>query len=344
MRTGVPKCIVPALLVMFMKSAFVIFPMQLPSIVVLDGYALNPGDLSWQELESLGSCAIYSRTAPAEIIPRCRGASVLLTNKTPLNAELISSLPELRYIGVLATGYNIVDIDSASARQIVVTNIPAYGTASVAQHTFALLLELTQHVGDHSQSVAAGEWSQSPDWCYWKSDLVELAGLKLGLIGAGRIAQAVASIGRALGMEVLFATSAGGIPEREHLLRESDVVSLHCPLTPETREIINSASIQLMKPTALLINTSRGPLINEIDLAAALNIGRLAGAGLDVLCVEPPPPDHPLLRTRNCLITPHQAWASLAARSRLMQVAVDNVRAFLDGTLRNVVKGAGQIS
>lgn len=311
--------------------------MSSPHIVILDGYTLNPGDLSWRELEALGPCTVYDRTTPEEIIPHSHDAAIILTNKTPLTAETINALPALRYIGVLATGYNVVDIAAASARGIIVTNIPAYGTAAVAQHTFALLLELTQHVATHAQSVRAGEWSRSPGFCYWKTEIIELAGLKLGLIGAGRIAQAVATIGKAFGMDVLFATRSGGRAEMERVFHESDVVSLHCPLTPETREVINTSSLELMKPTAFLINTSRGLLINEADLAAALNSGRIAGAGLDVLSDEPPIPCNPLLSARNCLITPHQAWAAYAARERLLNMAVGNVRAFLAGSPANVV-------
>jgi len=306
-------------------------------IVVLDGHTLNPGDLSWNGLEKLGTCTIYDRTPPEQILPRIGDAELVLTNKTPLSAETIRTAPNLRYIGVLATGYNVVDVAAASARGIVVSNIPTYGTTAVAQHTFALLLELAQHVGRHAQSVRAGDWSRSPDWCYWQTDLIELAGLKLGLIGSGRIAMAVATIARALGMEVLFATELGGRPELERVLRASDVISLHAPLTPETREIINATTLRLMKPTAFLINTSRGPLINEADLAAALNEGRLAGAGLDVLSTEPPPADNPLIAARNCLITPHVAWAARGSRQRLLNLAVENIQAFVAKTPRNVV-------
>lgn len=270
-------------------------------------------------------------------MPRCADATVVLTNKTLIADETVRALPALRYIGVLATGYNIVDVASAHARGITVTNIPGYGTESVTQHVFALLLELTRHVGLHARSVSEGGWASSPDWCYWKGSLIDLNGLKLGLVGTGRIAKAVADIGRAFGMEVLFASRSGGQDELHHVLRESDVVSLHCPLTAETREIINAKSLQLMNRTALLINTSRGPLINEADLASALNDSRLAGAGLDVLSSEPPPPDHPLLQAANCVITPHIAWASRAARQRLMDIAIGNVRAFLSGSPCNVV-------
>lgn len=306
-------------------------------IVVLDGATLNPGDLSWSALQALAPSEIHERTAEREIPDRARGAEILLTNKTVLNAATIGALPGLRYIGVLATGYNVVDAAAARARNIPVTNIPAYGTASVAQHTIALLLELTNHVGQHAASVRAGGWSRCLDFCYAESPLVELDGKTLGLVGAGRIAQGVARIAGAFGMKVIFATRRGGRTELERVLGESDVISLHCPLTPETRELINASTLARMKPSAFLINTSRGPLIAEADLAAALNAGRLAGAAVDVLSTEPPPASNPLLTARNCIVTPHHAWATQAARDRLMTVAVDNVRAFLAGSPQNVV-------
>jgi glycerate dehydrogenase len=306
-------------------------------IVILDGATLNPGDLSWADLRRLGACEVHDRTAATDIVARAREADIILTNKTVLSAATLGQLPALRYIGVLATGYNVVDVAAARARNIPVTNIPAYGTASVAQHTLALLLELTNHVGRHAQSVRAGNWSKAPDFCYAETPLVELEGKTLGLIGAGRIAQAVARLGEALGMKVIFATRRGGRAELERVLAEADVVSLHCPLTPETRELINAATLARMKPTAFLLNTSRGPLVAEGDLAAALNAGHLAGAAVDVLSVEPPPADNPLLTARNCLVTPHHAWATQAARQRLMTTAVENVRAFLAGAPRNVI-------
>lgn len=306
-------------------------------IVVLDGATLNPGDLSWAALQAIAPCEIHDRTAEREIVGRARDAGIVLTNKTVLNAATIGALPALRYIGVLATGYNVVDAVAARAKDIPVTNIPAYGTPSVAQHTFALLLELTNHVGQHAASVRAGGWSRCPDFCYAETPLVELDGKTLGLVGAGRIAQAVARIGEAFGMKVVFATRRGGRAELERVLGESDVISLHCPLTSETRELINAATLARMKPSAFLINTSRGPLIAEADLAAALNTGRLAGAAVDVLSTEPPPAGNPLLTARNCLVTPHHAWATQAARQRLMTVAVENVRAFLAGSPQNVV-------
>lgn len=311
--------------------------MTKPQIVVLDGYTLNPGDLDWNGFESLGPCAIFDRTPARDIVSRCQNATAVITNKTPLSAETIAALPALRYIGVLATGYNVVDIAAARKRGIPVTNIPTYGTTAVAQHAFALLLELAQHAGLHAQSTREGAWASNPDWCYWKTSLVELAGLKLGLVGDGRIGRATAAIGRAFGMEVEFATECGGAEELRRVLHTSDVVSLHCPLTAETRGLINASTLRLMKPAAFLINTSRGPLINEEDLANALNEERLAGAGLDVLSVEPPLPGNPLLSAKNCLITPHIAWAAKASRERLMQLAVGNLRDFLAGTPSNVV-------
>jgi glycerate dehydrogenase len=314
------------------------------NIVVLDGFALNPGDLSWEALKSLGSCTIYDRTSPAEVMKRSVPADILLTNKTPLGRAELEQLPNLKYVGVLATGTNIVDLGTARARSIPVTNVPAYGTRSVAQATIALLLELAQHVGDHAAGVREGRWSRNADWCYWERELVELDGLTLGIVGFGRIGQAVARLGEALGMKVLAVTSrekpapAGvEIVELETLFRQSDVVSLHCPLTPATRNLVNAERLLLMKPTAFLLNTSRGQLIDEAALAEALNSGRIAGAAVDVLSAEPPPADHVLLRARNCIITPHQAWATRAARSRLMAIAVENIRAFLGGQPRNVV-------
>ena len=306
-------------------------------IVVLDGHALNPGDLAWAGLERLGDCTVHARTAAADIVTRSRGAAVLLTNKTPLDADTFAQLPDLRYVGVLATGYNVVDVVAARARGVAVTNIPADGTASVAQHVFALLLELSQHSGRHAESVRAGDWARSPDWTYWKTPLVELAGLTLGIVGSGRIGRAAGRIGEAFGMQVIYAGRFGGRVELEQVFRAADVISLHCPLTEATRQLINATTLGWMKPTAFLINTSRGPLIDEPALAVALNSDRLAGAGLDVLSAEPPPADHPLITAKNCLITPHLAWATHSARSRLLATAVENVRAFLAGRSQNLV-------
>lgn len=313
-------------------------------IVVLDGYTLNPGDLSWDELKSLGECEIYDRTPPGEVVKRAADAEIVLTNKAIVSREHIQALPRLKYIGVLATGYNIVDVAAARECNIPVANVPTYGTRSVAQHTFTLLLELTQHVGHHAQTVRDGRWTKSPDFCYWDYPLVELEGLTMGIVGFGRIGRAVADLALGFGMKV-FVTSATpkqALPgvrfvDLETLLRQSDVVSLHCPLTAQTKGLVNKERLLLMKPTAFLLNTSRGPLIDEAALADALNSGRIAGAGLDVLSVEPPPAGNPLLQAKNCLITPHIAWATRSARSRLMQAAVANIRAFLDGNPQNVV-------
>jgi glycerate dehydrogenase len=318
-------------------------------IVVLDGFTLNPGDLDWSELKSLGQCEIHDRTTPAELLRRATKADILLTNKTVLNGGDIQNLPRLKYIGVLATGTNVVDLEAARARGIPVTNVPTYGTKSVAQMTFALLLELAHHAGHHAQTVREGRWTASADFCYWDYPLVELEGLTLGIVGFGRIGRAVAELAAAFGLKVLATNpSATTAPpfvrlvELETLLRESDIVSLHCPLTPHTARLVNAQRLGLMKPTAFLLNTSRGPLVDEAALADALNSGRLAGAALDVLAVEPPAADNPLLTARNCLITPHLAWATRAARSRLMQIAIQNVRAFLQGKPENVVNTAWQ--
>lgn len=306
-------------------------------IVVLDGHALNPGDLDWAPLRTLGDASVFPRTAPAEIMSRAIGAEILLTNKTPLDAACIAACPALRYIGVLATGHNVVDGAAARRRGIPVTNVPGYGTQAVAQHVFALLLELTNRVGQHAAGVRSGRWTEAPDWCYTEAPLQELAGLTLGIIGAGRIGEAVAGIGRALGMVVTVVGRGAGRTGLERVLRGSDVISLHCPLTEETRHLINATTLGWMKPGALLINTARGPLIDEPALADALRSGHLAGAGLDVLSQEPPPAGHPLLSAPNCLITPHNAWAARAARQRLLTAAMANLRAFLAGRAENVV-------
>lgn len=305
--------------------------------VVLDGHAVNPGDLSWRGLEVLGSCVVYPRTAAADLVSRAIDADFVFTNKTPFSADTIERLPRLRYIGVLATGFNVVDIAAASARRIVVTNVPGYGTQSVAQHTFALLLELTQRVGHHAASVRSGRWSQNPDWCYWDGTLVELAGLTLGIVGGGRIGKAVGRIAEAFGMRVRFVGHRQNGETLESVIRSSDVVSLHCPLTPETRHLINAETLAWFKPSTFLLNTSRGPLIDEGALAHALAKGTLAGAGLDVLSEEPPSTTNPLLRAPNCLVTPHLAWASQVARRRLLQIAFANIAAFLEGRPQNVV-------
>ena len=318
-------------------------------IVVLDGYTLNPGDLSWDGLKALGPCTFYDRCDESEVVGRSGDAEIVLTNKVSITGEHISKLPKLRYIGVTATGFNIVDVAAATKHKVTVTNVPAYGTSSVAQATLALLLELTNHVGHHAQTVRDGRWTTCPDFCYWDYPLVELDKLTMGIIGFGRIGRAVADLARAFGMNVLMhsRTRPPDLPagivfaELETLFRQSDVVSLHCPLPPDTSHIVNAERLGWMKANAFLLNTSRGPLVDELALAEALNTGRIAGAGLDVLSVEPPPATNPLLRAKNCLITPHHAWATRAARSRLMDVAVANVRAFLAGKSQNVVNPPG---
>lgn len=314
-------------------------------IVVLDGFTLNPGDLSWDGLEQLGSCAVHDRTPANQIIERAGEAEIVLTNKTVLGRETILALPKLKYIGVLATGYNVVDIAAAKERGIPVTNIPDYGTHSVAQFTFALLLELAHHVGHHAQTVRDGRWMRSADFCYWDYPLIELHGLTFGVVGFGKIGRAVAKLADAFGMKVLVHNRSRpkDLPAHfelvalDDLLSRSDVVSLHCPLTPENKQFINAERLARLKPSAFLLNTSRGPLLDERAVADALNSGKIAGAGLDVLSVEPPKADNPLLSAKNCFVTPHIAWATRAARARLMDIALENIRTFLAGTPRNVV-------
>lgn len=316
-------------------------------IVILDGYALNPGDLSWKPIEELGELTVYDRTAPEQVVERAAEAQIVLTNKAILSRSAIEQLHQLRYIGVLATGYNIVNIEAARSRGIPVTNVPTYATQSVAQAVFAHLLNLTHHTAEHAQGVRTGRWSACEDFCYWDWPLIDLAGLTMGIVGFGRIGQAVARIAQAFQMQVVVydidpkvkKSLPSGVQwaELDDLFRQSDVVSLHCPLTPENERLVNADRLALMKPTAFLINTSRGGLIDEAALAEALNNEQIAGAGLDVLSVEPPPAEHPLLSARNCYITPHQAWATKAARQRLIQTAADNIRAFLAGNPQNVV-------
>ena len=315
-------------------------------IVVLDGHALNPGDLSWEGLRAIGELQVFDRTTENEIVARAHDAEIVLTNKTRVSAETLRQLRGTRYIGVLATGYDPVDVRAARELGINVTNVPTYGTASVAQLTFALLFELCYHVGLHSEATRAGEWSRSEDFSFWKTPLIELAGKTIGIVGMGRIGQRVAELAVAFEMRVVAADEIKRpVPawpgfqwyEVDELLAHSDVVSLHCPLMPQTQGIINARSLAKMKPSAFLINTSRGPLIVEQALADALNSGRIAGAGLDVLSSEPPAPDNPLLRAKNCIVTPHIAWATKEARTRLLEAAVANLRAFLDGHPVNVV-------
>lgn len=314
-------------------------------IVVLDGYTLNPGDISWQPLEAIGECIIYDRTFPSEIVSRANAAPILLTNKAPLNREILAQLTGVKYVGITATGINTVDVVAAREHGIVVTNVPAYSTSSVAQTAFALLLELTQHTGHLADLVRGGEWCRSPDSSFWDRSLVELDGLTLGVVGFGNIGRAVARIALAFGMKVVATgnTKPANLPDGvswtdlDTLLQKSDVVSLHCPLTEKTRGLISADHLKMMKKTAFLINTSRGPLVDESALAEALNKGRLAGAGLDVLSVEPPPASNPLLTAKNCLVTPHIGWATRTARQRLLLAVVENIRAFLQGQPKNVV-------
>ena len=315
-------------------------------IVVLDGCTLNPGDLSWEGFESLGEVQVYARTPAEKTVERIGDAPVILTNKTAITKEILDQCPAIRYIGVLATGYNVVDVKAAAQRGIVVTNIPSYGTDAVAQYAFALLLELCHHVGLHDESVKAGEWEKCQDFCYWKTPLMELAGKTLGLIGFGRIGQRTGAIARAMGMRVL-AYDRFQRPELENencryvsleqLLAVSDVISLHCPLLPETKGVINRDTISRMKDGVLIINTSRGDLVVEKDLAEALISGKVAGAAADVVSTEPIRGDNPLLKAPNMIITPHMAWGAKESRGRLMNQAVENLKAFLSGNPVNTV-------
>ncbi|MDO6759603.1 D-2-hydroxyacid dehydrogenase [Tamlana sp. 2_MG-2023] len=317
-------------------------------IVVLDGYTLNPGDLTWEGLEELGNLKVYERT-PFEdeaILKNIGDAEFVYTNKTPLSEDVIAKAPNLKYIGVLATGYNVVAIEAAKKRDIVVTNVPEYSTISVAQFTMALLLEMCHHVGNHNQAVQAGDWSKSPDFSFWNHPLIELSGKTMGIIGFGNIGQATAKIAQAFGLNIVT-YSRTKYPELEsetckfvsldELLEQSDIISLHCPLFEETKHIINKDSIAKMKDGVMLINTSRGPLINEEDLKNALNDDKVYSAAIDVASAEPIDPDNPLLSAKNCIITPHIAWAPKEARFRLMQTTVDNLRAYLSEKPVNVV-------
>ncbi|SDF13693.1 glycerate dehydrogenase [Dyadobacter soli] len=313
------------------------------NIVILDGYTLNPGDQDWAPIEKLGNVTIYDRSAKEEIVGRAGDAEVLLVNKVVLSADTLAQLPKVKYIGVMATGFNNIDIDAARKQGITVTNVKAYGPASVAQQTFALLLAIVNRVETHSQSVFAGEWAASADFCYWKTPLTELAGKTMGLIGLGDIGSQVARIAAAFGMKVIAyrkhpaPTEGVEMVSLDEIFRQSDVVSLHCPLTEETREIVNRDSLSKMKRSAVVLNTGRGPLIHEQDLADALQNGTIAAAGLDVLSVEPPKADNPLLSAPNCVITPHVAWATFEARERLLQMVADNLAGFQSGNPRNVV-------
>ena len=313
-------------------------------IVVTDGATLNPGDLSWEKLEKLGNCKVYPRSRPDENIERCKDADIVVTNKVMFDKETIEALPSLKMISVTATGYNIIDVEAAKKHNVIVTNVPTYGTNSVAQMVFALLLEICHHVGHHSQTVHEGKWAKCDNFCYWDKPLLELADLTMGLIGLGRIGQATAKIAKAFGMNVIGYDLAEppketGIEmvEMEKVFSGSDVVSLHCPLTDKSNQFVNKDLISRMKKTAFLINTSRGPLINEQDLADSLNNDQIAGAGLDVLSNEPPQENNPLLTAKNCYITPHIAWATKAARQRLMSTAIENISAFIECKPQNIV-------
>src|ERR1051326_5220607 len=315
-------------------------------ITILDAYCLNPGDLSWEPFREFGELEIFDRTPAEDVVSRASRASAVLLTKNPLSRQSLEQLPGLRYIGVIGTGYNVVDVETARRHNILVTNVPAYGTSSVAQFVFALLLELCHNVKLHSDAVRAGEWSRNPDWSFRKSPMLELAGKTMGNVGFGRIGRQTARIADAMGMKVIANdTFHGDEPDFENfrwgsledVLRDSDAVSLHAPLFPETLGMINASTLAMMKPTAFLINTSRGPLVTELDLANALNAGQIAGAAVDVLSVEPPKLDNPLLSARNCLVTPHIAWATQEARSRLLAEALKNLAAFVRGESRNAV-------
>lgn len=312
-------------------------------IVVLDGYTLNPGDLSWAGLESIGDLIVYDRTESKDIVLRSSDADIIFTNKTPLDRKTLTSCNKLKYIGVLATGYNVVDVECAKELGIIVTNIPSYGTEAVAQFAISLLLEICGRVGHHDDSVHSGQWSKSIDWCYWDYPLITLSGKTMGIIGYGRIGRATGLIAKALGMKVLAYDNfhldefAGDYTDLDSLLSLSDVVVLHCPLFPETKEIINKNTISKMKDGVIIINNSRGPLIQEDDLAFALNTGKVYAAALDVVSTEPIREDNPLLNAKNCIITPHISWASKESRGRLLDIAVDNLKAFISGNPVNRV-------
>jgi len=312
-------------------------------IVITDGYALNPGDMSWDAIRQFGGLKVYDRTSPAEIFERCREADIILSNKTEFSKESIVKLDNVRLISVLATGYNVIDVSAAKNSGILVCNVPAYGTESVAQHTFALVLELSNKISLHSASVARGDWQQSPDYSYSIKPLIELAGKTLGIVGLGNIGLQTAKLANAFGMKVIYNsrndkhTTLAAFKSMEDVFRESDFISLHCPLTETNKEFVNKHFLQLMKPTAYLVNTARGQLINEHDLADALNNNHIAGAALDVLSKEPPDSSNPLLTAKNCVITPHNAWSTSEARQRIIDVTVENIKAFLSGHPINVV-------
>lgn len=314
--------------------------------IVLDGYALNPGDISWSEFEAQCELEIYDRTEPRDVVARCQGVSLVLTNKTVLSEAVLKQLPALKYVGVLATGYNVVDVVAAKALGITVTNVPTYGTNAVSQFVFALLLEICHNVGKHAKSVADGEWSNCKDFTYWHYPLMELTGKTMGIIGTGRIGMATAKIAVAFGMKVIAHDAYPNLAYEnesfkycalDELYSEADVISLHCPLFESTRGMINRESISRMKDGVILINTSRGPLIVDADLAEGLNSGKVFAAAVDVLDEEPPRPDNPLLKAKNCIVTPHIAWAPKESRERLMTIAAENLKGFLVGNRQNVV-------
>jgi glycerate dehydrogenase len=315
------------------------------NIVILDGYALNPGDLSYECLQQFGTLKVYDRTTPDQVVERAKEAEALLTNKVVLGENEFAQLPHLRYVGVQATGYNVVDVEAARRYGIIVTNIPAYSTASVAQMVMAHLLNITQSVDYYAQQNYAGRWSTNPDFCYWDNRLIELAGKQMGIVGFGRTGSAVARLAQAFGMRIVTYTSKpqDTLPDGvekcslDTLFATSDVVSLHCPLVPATHHLVNAERLAQMKATAILINTARGPIVDEEALAQALNSGQLYAAGVDVLCEEPPRAQSPLLKARNCFVTPHIAWATLEARTRLLQICEANLRAFIEGHPQNVV-------
>lgn len=317
-------------------------------IIVLDGYTENPGDLSWSELSNLGELTVYDRTNcgdEAEIIRRIGNAEIVITNKTPITKNVLDACTNIKFISVLATGYNVIDYEYAKEKNIPVSNVPAYGTASVSQYSIALLLEICHHIGHHDRTVHNGKWAESVDWCYWDYPLIELENKTLGIIGFGRIGQAEGRIAKALGMKILAndpyinesAKEIGEYVDLDTLLSASDVISLHCNLTPENYEFINKASIDKMKDGVILINNSRGQLINEQDVADALNSGKILAAGLDVVSTEPIKPDNPLLKAKNCIITPHISWAPKESRQRIMDCTVRNVKAYLQNSPVNVI-------
>lgn len=315
-------------------------------IVILDGYTLNPGDLTWEGFENLGDVVCYDRTSAKDIVSRIGDADAVITNKTPITKDVFDACPNIRYIGVLATGYNVVDISTAKEKNIPVTNIPIYGTTAVSQFVFALLLEICHHVQDHSSAVYSGDWERCPDFCFWNHPLIELAGKTIGFIGFGRIGQQAAKIAQGFSMNVLaydaypnkdLENDALKYVDLDSLYAESDVISLHCPLLDSTQGIINKGSIAKMKDGVIILNTSRGPLIVEEDLVEALNSGKVKAAGVDVVSSEPINGDNPLLKAPNCFITPHIAWAPLEARGRLLKTAVDNLASFIHGKVINQV-------